>query len=506
MITRRQCVAPILAGAWVVAMYTLCAIFFSEVVDAWPLVPDLGLPKVLGMPPQQWLVRVLCFGIVPAILFRRSPVWLLSACLIAVSVLIHVIAYDKKISWVSISLIIAETLVIFMPAQYFARWTASGLHLKWRATLHALTYFVCSFLTLPLIILELSGGANWHPAWLSGYWGQYLLQLCLIPGILGIAAIREFVAEGRGSPMPWDAPPRLTTTGPYAYLANPMQLTKVTFFAMWALWTGNLYLTALCVFTWLYAQFVALPRERIRLRQLHGARWDRYRANVRTWWPRYKPWIPDGAEHTATLVNVQGSDAAPSLRPPRRLPPIHPNSAQRSSREQLADFVGQCYRIDARSGRLPTLYLDLSCQQCTAIAYFFEKKSTGLTIKPINEVPIANGHGRNLDDRSHACDQITEHLSVKGSDLVKHAHTDGARSAALIGSEISAPKRITYISATNSREHGVTALASACQHINIFWALTGWAIRLPGVATILQCCMDASTPSPNKLNGSQVKR
>lgn len=55
----------------------------------------------------------------------------------------------------------------------------------------------------------------------------------------------EFVARGNGTPYPWDLPEQLVTTGPYAYLANPMQVSAVLILRLLALGTRSMSLALL---------------------------------------------------------------------------------------------------------------------------------------------------------------------------------------------------------------------------------------------------------------------
>jgi protein-S-isoprenylcysteine O-methyltransferase Ste14 len=54
-----------------------------------------------------------------------------------------------------------------------------------------------------------------------------IVQVLAVPALLGLTAMQEFVLRGRGTPVPFDPPRRLVTTGIYAYVRNPMQLSAV---------------------------------------------------------------------------------------------------------------------------------------------------------------------------------------------------------------------------------------------------------------------------------------
>jgi protein-S-isoprenylcysteine O-methyltransferase Ste14 len=58
--------------------------------------------------------------------------------------------------------------------------------------------------------------------------------------------------------------------------------------------------------------------------------------------------------------------------------------------------------------------------------------------------------------------------------------------------------RMTYEAEGRTWE-GVGALARALEHLHLGWALVGWALRLPGVVTIVQVVADAAGGGPRRL-------
>ena len=116
--------------------------------------------------------------------------------------------------------------------------------------------------------------------------------------VAGVAALLQafvrFVAEGIGTPAPVAPTQRLVVGGLYRYVRNPMYLAVGAAIVGQALILGRpgLLLYALA-FGVAVAAFVQLYEEPTLTRQF-GAEYDSYRRAVPAWWPRRRPWSPDG--------------------------------------------------------------------------------------------------------------------------------------------------------------------------------------------------------------------
>ncbi len=121
-----------------------------------------------------------------------------------------------------------------------------------------------------------------------------LVALLTLVAVPALAAVAELARVGGGTPYPWDPPERLVTTGPYAYLANPMQVGMVGILLVLALAAGS---PTLLLAAGLGVAFSAGTAE-LHERHVAGARWPEYanwRAQVRGWWPRWRPHITEPA-------------------------------------------------------------------------------------------------------------------------------------------------------------------------------------------------------------------
>jgi hypothetical protein len=120
---------------------------------------------------------------------------------------------------------------------------------------------------------------------------QILIQLLALPAILGFSAVQEFVLRGRGTPLPYDAPSRLVTTGPYAFVANPMQLSAALVFVIWGVMLDSVWIVVAAAMTVFYSVGLATWHERDHLIGRFGDAWVAYRREVRAWRVRAKPYI-----------------------------------------------------------------------------------------------------------------------------------------------------------------------------------------------------------------------
>jgi protein-S-isoprenylcysteine O-methyltransferase Ste14 len=126
-----------------------------------------------------------------------------------------------------------------------------------------------------------------------------LRWLGIVPLVAGaivlVRCVFAFAWEGRGTPLPLDAPRRLVVSGFYRYVRNPMYIGVLAVFAgEWALFGERhadiaLYMAIGAGF---FALFVLLYEEPA-LRARFGDQYEEYRRNVPRWIPRRTPWRVD---------------------------------------------------------------------------------------------------------------------------------------------------------------------------------------------------------------------
>ena len=149
----------------------------------------------------------------------------------------------------------------------------------------ALPVTVC--VLIPAILLYLSG---WQ--WDDGcLWRLMVGAICLLAGLtLAIWTIRLFQNKGKGTLAPWDATKHLITSGPYAYIRNPMITGIFLILTGEACLLGS-YAIGIWTVLFLVINMIYFPlSEEPGLRARFGKEYDTYCQNVPRYIPRLTPW------------------------------------------------------------------------------------------------------------------------------------------------------------------------------------------------------------------------
>jgi protein-S-isoprenylcysteine O-methyltransferase Ste14 len=255
-----------------------------------------------GLPVDAWIGWAVLWGPIPVLLHRTLPLpvalgFLLLLDLVTMPLLTALVTLGPQ--W-----LVAEAvglLAVALPAQLLGRWTAQRRRLRARLTLQVAVFSGLALWLIPTMAFTLGEG-SWHRlAELPAPWLLLLAQLGGLAAVPGLAAVREFAVRGNGTPYPWDPPLRLVTTGPYTYLANPMQVSMIVLLLLLAATTRSATLAAGAVLAGAFAVAVAAPHEQDDLRRRFGPHWCAYRRQVRAWWPRLRPYQAARPGQPATL-------------------------------------------------------------------------------------------------------------------------------------------------------------------------------------------------------------
>ena len=143
-------------------------------------------------------------------------------------------------------------------------------------------------ITIPLIILYFCGfnTLSWQkPLWL------FLMLVSLAFGLFLMAwTIKLFACVKKGSLAPWDPINKLITSGPYAYVRNPMLLGVFLVLLAEAIFFQSIPLFLyLLIFICINAFYFPLSEEKGLLKR-YGQAYQEYKNNVPRFIPRLTPY------------------------------------------------------------------------------------------------------------------------------------------------------------------------------------------------------------------------
>lgn len=293
---RRRTVGALLASAW--AFPALVAVnLLAQRAGCWSFEAEGGL--LAGLPVDLILGWSLIWGAIPALLCLRTPLWMLMLGLLWLDLLVMPLCQpvvQLGPNWLLADLL--ALLVVAGPALCLARWVRDDRFLKARVSLGMVAFGAWIFGLMPLLMFEwrVDLGRVFGPAWvgdfshirltgLDGLW----LQCVVIAMTPGLAAVREFVERGGGTPLPYDPPKRMVRTGVYSYLSNPMQSSMALALLLWAVALRSPLFASAAVICVAYCEGLARWHEGQELTQRYGRAWSEYQAGVRRWWPRLRP-------------------------------------------------------------------------------------------------------------------------------------------------------------------------------------------------------------------------
>lgn len=297
-------------GAVLAFLWNLPVVLLLHLVAAhvgwWQFDARGGL--LLGIPVELYLSWAWLWGAIPALAFPSWPPGaVILAALTADLVLMPSAAPVVRLGPAWLLGEAAGLLTGVLPGLLLARWTVRDERLVERALLQVGAFTGLLLFVLPAIAIEGSGGAWMNPIALPAWQLSLLAQALAVPGVLGLTAVQEFVTRGGGTPVPFDPPRRLVTTGVYAYLRNPMQLSAVALLLLLGFVLRNAWVSAAGVMAHVYSAGLAGWDENEDLRRRFGESWTQYQRSVRRWAPRLRPWYrPD--RPPAHLFVAEGCD------------------------------------------------------------------------------------------------------------------------------------------------------------------------------------------------------
>lgn len=341
---RRRAGAALLAGLW--NMAALVAVNMVALRAGWWRFGSAD-GALLGVPVDLLLGWALLWGALPALLPPRLPAFAVVAGLVWADLLLMPLGAPVLVlahGWLAGEAVAVAAALV--PGLVLARLTASDRRLIVRVSLQFLLFGgLIGGVAVPALLQ--ATGRSTARLDLGRPLEQLALQLVFLLALPALAAVRELARRGQGTPFPYDPPPRLVTTGPYAYVANPMQLSMTLVLIAFGALLGSWGVAALGVVGAAFAAGIAGWHESVELDERHGEAWRAYRRHVHAWWPRRRPWAGDAgsaalyvapgcdpcqgvgrwfAEHRPVALDIRPATAAP--RPLTRLGYVGPDGCE----------------------------------------------------------------------------------------------------------------------------------------------------------------------------------
>ncbi|TGD99029.1 hypothetical protein [Methylobacterium nonmethylotrophicum] len=319
--TPREASAAMLAFLWQVPV--LLALNLLAGQAGWWSFPDAGGARVLGLPVDIWVGWAFLWGPVAALLERRMglPALLAAAALLDAVAMPLLDSVDLAPGWFA-----GEPVFLafgLLPGLLLARWTRRDIRPLARTLVHAAGWGLYLLFALPAVALAVEGRdwtASLHlPAGPAGWLGAAVTVLCLLAGA---AAAFEFATVGHGTPVPVDPPKRVVMSGPYAYVANPMQVTSAAVMALQTVHHGSPALACVTAAFLLFDSVYAAHYNRVHIARAMPRDWAAYKAAVPDWRIRWRPYRPGtplvvartGDEGRRTVAGGLRLDAGIALR------------------------------------------------------------------------------------------------------------------------------------------------------------------------------------------------
>ena len=245
-----------------------------------------------GMPVECIVGWALLWGAVPQLAFPRLRLGWVAVIMGAADLVLMPVC--GALVHLGPRWLIGEVVAIFLvlaPALLVARWTLENTRLAARSALQIATSGMLFLYFVPEVVFALRPGAGWTPLLkLPGWELQISVQAVLVLALPGVSAVMEFAQRGRGTPIPYDPPQRLVTSGVYRYCANPMQVSCAAVMLLWAGILQNGWLVLAAAMAAIYSAGIARWDEAEDLSRRFGEPWHNYRAEVHDWGIRWRPY------------------------------------------------------------------------------------------------------------------------------------------------------------------------------------------------------------------------
>jgi protein-S-isoprenylcysteine O-methyltransferase Ste14 len=244
-----------------------------------------------GLPIDVWIGWAIWWGPVAVFISRHVPIYVIVLASMAIDLatmpyLSPLVALDPN--WLAGDA--AAMAICLTPALWIARLTRDDRLPKRRAMFHVLGWGGYMTLVIPACVLAYTGRTMTDLYRLpTGATDWCLLAAGLLLLFVGIAATAEFARVGEGTPIPFDPPKRIVVSGPYALVANPMQIISAFFMALLALYARSWGLALVAAMFAAFDAVYATWYNRAHIAKAMPDAWSRYRGDVDEWRINWSP-------------------------------------------------------------------------------------------------------------------------------------------------------------------------------------------------------------------------
>lgn len=270
---------------WAIPFLTLFNILAQSM--GWWIYTDT-VNMAYGIPLELLLGWAVFWGVILPFLFRGLPIFIPIAFAFGLDVMLMPLLnglFTLGESWLVGEMVLL--VCVLWPALIIFRLTADRTHVIIRALLQSLIWGGWIVFLIPAAVLsfqwiDIFSFMDWSLPKLSAF-----LFFMSLFSVLGYAALWEFAVKGQGTPIPFDPPKNLVSTGVYAYVANPLQISTFGLFATIAFAYESWLMVFPIVTHILYCEILVRWHHSVDIERRFGDDWKAYKTNVRNWIPRF---------------------------------------------------------------------------------------------------------------------------------------------------------------------------------------------------------------------------
>lgn len=284
---KRVLVAGMMASAWIAAVLPWVNALCMQ-LGYWSFHVDHDI-TLMGLPLSLYIGWMVLWGVLPAFLAILLERWH-PFLIVGIFILLDVISmpYFSPIMLLTDSYewLVGEVMIVvfcLVPAVYLSRWVIRDSEVGKRSALISSAFIIIILTIIPMA--SPVAGFNFLEVWKSfpSYVQYFYVLLFIILSLPGVAGVTEFARSGDGTPIPYDSPKRLVTSGVYMYVRNPMQLSMVLVILVWAIIFSSWLMVSVGLMAIVYSAGIARWSESIDLRGRYGDEWLSYISNVNSW-------------------------------------------------------------------------------------------------------------------------------------------------------------------------------------------------------------------------------